>query len=59
MPAPDRLNIGPSTQLNNKTLAFQLSVRVPHAPPTLTYAFTVAPKTVRYLQRLEKLVLSL
>ena len=57
-PAPDRLDIVPSIQLN-KILALQLSVRVPHAPATLTCAFTIAPKTVRYLQRLEKLVLSL
>ena len=58
MPAPERLDMVPCIQLN-KTLAFQLSVRAPHAPATLTCALTIAPKTVRYLQRLEKRVLSL
>ena len=58
MPAPDGLDIVPSIQLN-KTIALQLSVRVRHAPATLTCAFTIAPKTVRYLQRLDKRVLSI
>ena len=61
MPAPDRLDIVPSTQLN-KALAFQPSVRVPRTlptPPLETCVFTKASKTVRYLQRLEKRVLLL
>ena len=45
MPAPDRLNIVPSTQLN-ENLAFQQSVRVPRTPPTpslVTCALAVPP----------------